>query len=61
MFANHPYHLFTISTQVFGMPRYIRKYSPCASYFFTLNLAPGNDRLLVARIDLLRSAFGRAT
>jgi putative transposase len=40
------------------MTDYRRAYIPGASWFFTVNLAErGNNRLLIDRIDCLRSAF----
>lgn len=41
------------------MSRYRRNRVEGASYFFTVNLARPNERLLMDRIDLLRSAFSR--
>ncbi|MGH8505455.1 MAG: REP-associated tyrosine transposase [Stenotrophobium sp.] len=39
------------------MPNYIRATNPGATYFFTVALADRSSRLLVDRIDTLRSAF----
>jgi hypothetical protein len=40
------------------MAEYRRAYAPGGSWFFTVNLAERkNNRLLVEKIDLLRSAF----
>ena len=43
------------------MSRYRRNYVQGASYFFTVNLAWRNDRLLIDQIDLLRGVFARVT
>ena len=42
------------------MPNYRRWFVPGGTYFFTVNLARRDSRLLVERIDALRAAYGEA-